>query len=191
MVCNDTAKERGLRRTVSLEKSKRNWMQILIYLTGDGICSGYVDCPYRRLLDLLNNVSSITIQDSNEEYLRVKEARIDWLKRREAAEAASINKHDILFVKPTGDAGIPLVPKQSRRTRLLLSSYILTGQIHYHRGRHWRNSLDSVFNFFSVTNVEISSTISGIKRNAHYVAVNKLHVSSVEEIADSLGGVRV
>lgn len=177
-----------MRKTVSLEKSKRNWMQVLIYLTGDGICSGYAYCPYRRLLDLLNNVSSTTIQDSNDECLRVKEARIDWLKRRETAEAASVNKHDILFVKPTDDAGIPLVPRQSRRIRLHLPPYILTGQIHYHQGRHWKNSLDSVFSFFPMTNVEISSRISGIKHSAPYVAVSKIHILSVEEITGSMGG---
>lgn len=165
-------------------------MQILIYLTGDGICSGYVHCPYRRLLDLLNDVSLLTISDSNEEYLRVQEAKIDSLNRRETTEVASISKHDILFVKPIGHDGIPLVPKQSKRVRLHLTSYILTGQIHYHRGRHWRNALDSVFSFFPITNVEITLGISGIKHEAPYLAVNKEHVSSVEEI-DSVKGIRI
>jgi len=102
-------------------------MQILIYLTGDGICSGYVHCPYRRLLDLLNDVSSLTISDSNEEYLRVQEAKIDSLNRRETTEVASISKHDILFVKPIGHDGIPLVPKQSKRVRLHLTSLYING----------------------------------------------------------------
>jgi len=171
-----------MRKTHLLEKNRRKWMQILIYLTGGGICIGYVDCPYRRLLDLLNNVSSLTISDSNEEYLRVKEAKIDSLNRRQTAEVASISKHDILFVKPIGHDGIPLVPKQSKRVRLHLPSYILTGQIHYHRGRHWRNALDSIFSFFPITHVEIALQASNIKHEAPYVAVNKKHVSSVEEI---------
>jgi len=142
-------------------------------------------------MDLLNNVSSLTIPDSNEEYLRVKEAKIDSLNRRETAEVASISKHDILFVKPIGHDDIPLVPKQSRRIRLYLPSYTLTGKIHYHRGRHWRNALDSVFSFFPITNVEVALRILGIKHEAPYVAVNKEHVLSVEEIADSVKGIRI
>jgi hypothetical protein len=170
-----------LRKTLLSDKHKRKWMQILIYLTGDGICIGYIDCPYRRLLDILNNVSSSAISDSNEDYLRLKEARMDWLNRRETAEIASISKGDILFVKPTGYDSVSLVPKQSKRIRLHLPSYILTGQIHYHRGRPWRTALDSIFNFFPITNVEIASKESNIKCEAPYVAVNKKHVSSVEE----------
>jgi len=171
-----------LRKTHLSDKNKRKWMQIMIYLTGDGICIGYIDCPYRRLLDILNNVSSLTISDNSEEYLRIMEAKIDWLNRRETLEIASINKDDILFIKPIGHDGIPLVPKQSRKVRLHLPSYMLTGQIHYHRGKHWRNALDSIFSFFPITNVEIASQASNIKHEATYVAVNKKHLSSVEEM---------
>jgi len=170
-----------MRKTLLSDKNKRKWMQILIYLTGEGICIGYIDCPYRRLLDILNNVSSLTISDGDDEYLRIKEARIDWLDRRETAEIASIRKDDILFIKPIGHDGIPLVPEQSRKVWLHLSSYMLTGQIHYHRGGHWRNALDSVFSFFPITNVEIASQASNIRHEAPYVAVNKKHISSVKK----------
>lgn len=171
-----------LRKTHLSDKNKRKWMQILIYMKGDGICNGYIDCPYRHLLDILNNVSSSEISDNNEEYLRLKEARIDWFNRRETAENISISKDDILFVKPIGHSSIPLVPKQSKKVRLHLPSYILTGQIHYHRGRPWRNALDSIFSFFPITHVEIAFQSSNIKYEADYIAVNKKHVSSVEEM---------
>jgi len=163
---------------------ERKWMQILTYLTGEGICIGYIDCPYRRLLDILNNVSSLIISDIFGDHLRLKDARIDWLSRRETTEIASISKDDILFIKPIGHSGIPIVPKRFSKVQLHLPSYILTGQIHYHHGRHWRNALDSIFDFFPITNVEIASQASNIRHEAPYVAVNKKHISSVVEMGD-------
>lgn len=166
----------------------KGWMKVEVYLP-NCICNGYVYCPYRRLLDVLNGISSTTTTVI-EEFVSVSKAELHFPGRREAAETFCINKADILFVKPIGHDGIPLVPKQSKRVRLHLTSYILTGQIHYHRGRHWENALDSVFSFFPITNVEITLGISGIKHEAPYLAVNKEHVSSVEEI-DSVKGIRI
>ncbi len=178
---NRTIGEIGLRKTLS-ENRAENWTQVLIYLTKDGLCSGHVNCPYRHLLDFLNGVSIYKWEDNNEEYIRVKEAKIDCLKRRETAKVASLSKDDILFIKPTGNDNIPLLPKQSRKVRLHLSPYLLTGQIHYQRDLHWKSVLDSAFKFFPVTDVETALQPSKIKQSALYIAVNKRHVSFMEEI---------
>ncbi|MDD5510375.1 MAG: hypothetical protein PHI12_06180 [Dehalococcoidales bacterium] len=166
----------------SLEKSKRTWLRIMIYLKGGGVCSGYINCPYYRLLDVINNTLPMTTQDSNEEYLRIKEVNIYCLKRRETAEVASINKDDISFIRPIDHTGIPLIEKQLRRIRLYLPSYTLTGLEQYHMIRYRRNSLGLVPRFSPVTDVEISSQISGVKHGSPYVAVNREHVSLVEEV---------
>jgi len=167
-----------------LYKKKKKWMQILTYLTSEGICIGYIDYPYRRLLDILNNVSSSIISDTYGDHLRLKDARIDWLGRRETTEITSISKDDILFIKPIGHSGIPIVPKRFSKVQLHLPSYTLTGQIHYRHGMNWMNALDSIYNFFPITNVEIASQASNIGHTAPYVAVNKKHISSTEEMED-------
>ena len=171
-----------LRKILSPENRAVNWTQVLIYLTKDGLCSGYVNCPYRHLLDFLNGLSTDKWEDNNGEYIRVREAKIDCLNRRETAEVASLSKDDILFIKPTGYDNIPLLPKQCRKVRLHLSSYLLAGQIHYQRDLYWKSALDSVFNFFPVTEVEIALQSSKIKQSARYIAVNKKHISFMEEI---------
>lgn len=171
-----------MRKILSLENRAEHWTQVLIYLIKDGLCSGYVNCPHRHLLDFLNGVSIYKWEDNNGEYIRVREAKIDCLKRRETAEVASLSKDDILFIKPTGNDSITLFPKQSGKVRLHLSPYLLTGQINYQRGLHWKSVLDSAFNFFPVIDAEIALQPSKIKQSARYIAVNKKQISFVEEI---------
>lgn len=171
-----------MRRILSLENSTDNWTQLLIYLTNDGICSGFVNCPRRRLMDFLNNMSTCKSEDRSEDYIRIKEARIDCLNRRESAEVASISKDDILFIKPVGHKGSPFVLKRSTRIRLHLPSYILVGQIHNHRGLHRKSALDTVLNFFPINDVNITLRASNIRHKAPYVIVNKNRISFMEEI---------
>ena len=169
-----------LRKILSLENRAEHWTQILIYLTKDGMCSGYVNCPPRNLLDFLNGISIYQSEDNDEGYISVREAKIDCLMRRETAEIASIRKDDILFIKPVGSDSIPPLPKQKRKVRLHVSPYLLAGQIRCQRDLHWKSMLDSVFNFFPVTDVEITLQPSNIKQSARYVAVNKRHISFME-----------
>jgi hypothetical protein len=171
-----------VRRILSLENRNDNWTQLLIYLTNDGICSGFVNCSRRRLMDFLNNVSTCKSEDSSGDYIRIKEARIDCLNRRESAEVASISKDDILFIKPVGHKSSPFMLKRPPVIRLHFPSYILAGRIHNHLGSHRKSALDSVLDFFPINDVDITLRASNFKHKAPYVIVNKNHISFIEEI---------
>ena len=171
-----------LRKTLSPKNDVKDWTQVLIYLTNDGMCSGYVNCPHRRLLDLLNGAPPYNLEGHNQECIYIREAKIDCLNRRETAELAGISKDEILFIKPAGYNSIPLLPARYRKVRLHLPPYLIEGRIHYQWGLHWKAMLDSVFNFFPVTDVEIALQPSKIKQSARYLAVNKMHIAFMEEI---------
>jgi len=165
----------------SLVKNKSSRVQVLVYLKGDGICIGFVNCPGHCLLEHLNNIPPLNLTD-NGGHLQLLNARFDCLNRRETAESANINIHDILFIKPISNGDIPSWPVRSRRVRLYLPSYVVTGQVHHRRDRHWSNELNPIYNFFPVTNAEITLRTAGIKHRSIYVAVNKDHVLSAEAI---------
>jgi len=167
---------------VTFKILRSNWVKVLIYLKKDGVCSGYMYCPNRRLLDSLNHISPESIRDGyHSKFLQVKKARIDCLATREVAETANIRISDILFIRPIEPETIPGMPGQSRRILLYLQSHVLTGQVHFNRGMHWRSVIESTLHFFPITSAEINLRISKTRYKTPFVVVNKKNVSFAEE----------
>jgi len=165
----------------------KGWMKVEVYLP-NCICNGYVYCPYRRLLDVLNGISSTTTTVI-EEFVSVSKAELHFPGRREAAETFCINKADILFVSETEHKSLPLVPKFFTTVKLRMLLYTLTGQVHYPRGRCIRDVLNSMFRFFPMTNVEVCSLAGGSELGVNFLAVNKERILALEELGDSVKGI--
>lgn len=175
------------RSRISNQDVKDKGIKVRIHTVSGSIFSGYVYCPYRRLVDVLNNVSS-SREISNSGFLRVTKAEMLFLYGKCVADSAYINKADILFVRPMDSESVPYTPKPYTPVRLHMPSYNVTGHIHYTRGRRLEDVLNSVFSFFAMTNVEIRSVECGDVLKASFVAVNKERILALEELGDSVKG---
>jgi len=192
----ETAIAQASEKTVS-----KKWVKVQIYVASR-ICTGYAYCPHqRRLLDLLNGVP-IGAVHTNEEFLPISEAKMCSVDGREdTVQPAYINKANILFVRAIedgetrglgGQAGhkpYPFVPKRSTGVKVYMPFYTLTGQMHYAKGDRIVDMLNSGLRFLPLTNVEIRSSTGSSESGVSFIAVNKAHILSLEELGVPLMGV--
>lgn len=179
------------------EPVREKWVKVQIY-TPAHICTGYVYCPHqRRLLDVLNGMP-MRKPSGNDEFLRVSEGEMRSPDR--TVKSVHISKANTLFVKEIGDGqtqGLggqgghkpyPFVDKSVMAVRLHMSSYTLTGRMHYAQGEHVCDVLNSELRFLALTNVEICPSAGSTESGVSFIAVNKGQVVFLEELGVPVSG---
>jgi len=180
----------------SEKMGKKKWVKVQIY-TPTHIWAGSAYCPHERLLDFLNGV----LMPANEEFITLSNVKVRSPDGSEATlPSAYINKANILFVREIeanetrglgGQAGhklYPFVPKGSTSVKISMPFYNLSGQVHYAKGEHVYNVLNSGIRFLAMTDVEICPSAGSSESAVSFIAINKRHVLSLEEMGIPLMG---
>jgi len=179
----------------ALQHTQRSkWIKVQIYMPFH-ICTGYVCCPrQQRLLELLNGTLAGALHLSDY-FIPLSEAEMRSSNgEKTVVQSAYISKANILFAREVEDGqtrGLggqavhkpyPFIAKGSITVKVHLLGYRLTGQMHYAKGRHVGDALNAEAGFLPLTKVEICSSTGTIEPAVGFIAVNKAHILSLEEL---------
>lgn len=167
-------------------------VRVQIYTTSY-ICTGYLYCRQRRLLDFLNGFL-VGASCVDEEFLPVSKAEARFLDGRGAiGQVVYVNKAKILFLIELNDddtRGLgsqpehrpyPFVAKSAVAVRLHMPGYTLTGHVQCAEREHVSDILKSERRFLPLTDAQIFD-LQGNTESASFLAISKQSILVLEEL---------
>ena len=155
----------------------------------------YAPTPEARLLDALNGLADRGPVKKGK-FLELSDVQMMHLDgKQEKLKQSYINKSTIQLAVTLGDAncgrGIgaqegaksyPYVEKTPVPVRIETENYIVTGFMHSIISQGIWSVLEEGFTFLPLTRAQINTKLNGDRENLPFVAVNKEHILSLQEL---------
>ena len=171
-----------------------DWLAAKVY-TQSQVLRGLIYHPYLdRLLDRLNTTSISGLQMQGTRFLVLRDVTIKNVgEQEEKVKSLYIMRDNIFFVTTDdADAGrglgakpqpipYPFVNKRLVPVTIYMTGYIITGHLHYTISEEFAHLIDQPSNFLPVTDADIVIPASGGYSKVRFAAVNREHISSLQE----------
>ena len=156
-------------------------INICVYLTNDGICTGYLRCPPCSSFIFKNSGNTLFQYLCNTTRLNIEKALIYTLGNKGKFPNIEIDIDDVLFIKPLEYLKMPFSFLKSKRVQFSVPGYTLIGNIQHSQTSHWKEKLDTFPKLLKISNTVIVINHSKIQQTASHVMINKKHIISAKE----------
>jgi hypothetical protein len=168
----------------------------VVVCTSDYTFSGYINrVSQQRTLDVLNKGVVTGQPQSSRDFLQITEAEIltpSGQKREESATCYIGKRHIVCVLEKTESQKVvdtakarpkvyPFREKKPLCVKIYIPLHVLSGNVHVEVWQNLQHVLEGDEDFVAVTDVEITPHLVTGDLKANFVAVNKAHVTFVEE----------